>query len=104
MPSLIERDIIWDWLHALTPYIFLLAENSWGFIVLFISIPFIRGTKKQPRKGNNKQGNPNFNKPGSGFDPMAFQNPNIYNAYYNTGGQNMGAFKNPLIYLLIVKY
>ena len=21
-----------------------------------------RGTKKQPRKGNNKQGNPNFNK------------------------------------------
>ena len=63
-----------------------------------------RGTKKQPSKGNNKQGNPNFNKPGSGFDPMAFQNPNIYNAYYNTGGQNMGAFQNLLIYLLIVKY
>ena len=52
-----------------------------------------RGGKKQPRKGNNKQGGPNFNQPGQ-FDPMAFQNPNIYNAYYNTGNQNMGGFQN----------
>ena len=52
-----------------------------------------RGGKKQPRKGNNNQGGPNFNQPGQ-FDPMAFQNPNIYNAYYNTGNQNMGGFQN----------
>ena len=52
-----------------------------------------RKGKKQTRKNNNKNSNPNFNKPNNAFDPMSFQNSNLYNAYYNTNSNpNMGNF------------